>query len=76
VKAFNQLSFYLLKEITHSLQAIEVSLVEGASKSVSRRAQTFLLEGNTESIESLVNEVVDGAGTGPDVVRSKDTLVQ
>ena len=35
-----------------------------------------MLEGNTESIESLVDEEIDGAGTGPDVVRSKDTLVQ
>jgi hypothetical protein len=62
--------------VMHSFQTIEVSLVEGTSQSVSRRAQTFLLEGNTESIESLVDEKIDGAGTGPDVVRSKDTLVQ
>jgi len=68
--------FFIKGSATHSLQAIEVSLIEGTSKSVSRRAQTFLLKGNAESIESLVDEEIDGAGTGPDVVRSKDTLTQ
>ena len=68
--------FIIEGSATHSFQAIEVSLVEGTSKSASRRAKTFLLEGNAESIESLVDEEIDGAGTGPDVVRSKDTLTQ
>lgn len=60
---------------TYRLQAVEICLVKGASESTRQRAQSLKLEGNAESIEPLVDEVVNRSGGWPCVILSESTLI-
>jgi len=51
---------------TYRLQAIEVGLVKGASKTLRQRAHALPLERNAEAVEALVDEVVNGAKSNLD----------
>jgi hypothetical protein len=44
--------------ITHSLQTVQVCGIEGARKAIGGRAEPLLLEGDTERVEALTNEVL------------------
>lgn len=46
-------------DISYRLKAGKVGGIESASKTVSRRAETFHKESNTEGVEALAHKVVD-----------------
>jgi hypothetical protein len=47
------------KAQTNLLEPVQVGLIEGTCQASLRRAEPFQLEGNTEGVESLLDEEVD-----------------